>query len=69
MRICFVSRPLPTGGTLASFKALHALIWTTTPWTLVSNLAVALNPKFNYAILKHEGAHFIVAEQLVSAVL
>ena len=34
---------------------ISVLIWTTTPWTLPANLAVALNPKFEYVLVQIEG--------------
>ncbi|MDQ2994119.1 MAG: isoleucine--tRNA ligase, partial [Pseudomonadota bacterium] len=48
-------------------------IWTTTPWTLPANEAVAFNPKHTYALVEAqfpEGKrYFIVAEALLSAVM
>lgn len=42
---------------------LNALIWTTTPWTLVSNKAIAVNAEMEYVVVFHEThGHFIVAE-------
>jgi isoleucyl-tRNA synthetase len=41
----------------------HILIWTTTPWTLSSNIAVAVNRKINYAKVQiQDGTIFYVAE-------
>ena len=41
----------------------HILIWTTTPWTLSSNIAVAVNRKINYAKVQiQDGTVFYVAE-------
>lgn len=40
------------------------VIWTTTPWTIPANVAVALSPKLQYTELAHEGKKFIVAEAL-----
>ncbi len=47
------------------------LVWTTTPWTLVSNTAVAVHPDESYAIARKpgEGDTVVVAEALVSRVL
>ena len=47
------------------------LVWTTTPWTLVSNTAVAVHPDESYAIARKpgDGDTVVVAEQLVSKVL
>ncbi|MCY4600596.1 MAG: isoleucine--tRNA ligase [Acidobacteria bacterium] len=44
------------------------LIWTTTPWTLPSNLAVAFHPDFDYAAYESGGAVVIVAEVLAEQV-
>jgi len=30
-------------------RAVYGLIWTTTPWTIPANVAIAFNPKFEYA--------------------
>lgn len=48
----------------------YLLAWTTTPWTLPSNMALAINQDFTYAVAKLEdGQQFIVAEDLVEKVL
>ena len=39
----------------------HLLVWTTTPWTLVSNVALAVNPAIEYVEVEHEGRRLIVA--------
>ena len=39
----------------------HLLVWTTTPWTLVSNVALAVNPAIEYVEVDHEGKRIIVA--------
>ncbi len=44
------------------------LAWTTTPWTIPSNVALAVHPDFAYAEVEHEGARVIVAEALVESV-
>jgi len=44
---------------------LALLAWTTTPWTLPSNTAIAVNPKLDYAVVRQEsGKRLIVAEGL-----
>ena len=45
----------------------YALAWTTTPWTLISNLALAINPKLNYVYLKdHSDKNtYILAKDLI----
>ena len=49
-------------------RALSVLIWTTTPWTIPSNLAIAFHPEFDYAAYEVDGRLVIVAEALSSAV-
>lgn len=49
-------------------RAPSALIWTTTPWTIPSNLAIAFHPDFDYAAYETDGAAVIVAERLAEAV-
>jgi isoleucyl-tRNA synthetase len=44
------------------------LIWTTTPWTLPANLAVAYNSTFSYSLVRAAGEQFIISTLLVSTV-
>ncbi|HEX7419365.1 MAG TPA: isoleucine--tRNA ligase, partial [Thermoanaerobaculia bacterium] len=46
---------------------VYALIWTTTPWTLPANLAIAVKPDYDYAIVEHDGANYILANDLVAS--
>ncbi len=45
-------------------RDVSVLIWTTTPWTIPSNLAVAFHPEFDYAAYEIDGRAVIVAEAL-----
>jgi isoleucyl-tRNA synthetase len=45
------------------------LVWTTTPWTLVSNTAVAVHPDVEYVIARKDGDKVVVAEALAERVL
>jgi isoleucyl-tRNA synthetase len=38
------------------------LIWTTTPWTLPSNQAVAVGPDVDYVVVEHDGRRYVLAE-------
>src|SRR5688500_10315212 len=49
-------------------RPVSVLIWTTTPWTIPSNLAVAFHPEFDYAAYEVDGRAVIVAEALASRV-
>ena len=42
------------------------LAWTTTPWTLPSNLALCINPKIKYAAVEKDSEKFIVAKNLIA---
>jgi len=49
-----------------SNKSVYVVIWTTTPWTLPGNLAVALHPDFTYTAVEiAEGEVWIIARDLV----
>lgn len=51
------------GEKIPSNQKLNVLIWTTTPWTLISNKAVAVNAEMEYVVVSHENhGLFIVAE-------
>jgi isoleucyl-tRNA synthetase len=64
----FVRFPV-TSGKLAELKA-SLLVWTTTPWTLVSNTAVAVNPKVEYQVVEitvdEKTERLVVAADLAS---
>src|SRR6266849_10650764 len=49
-------------------RDVSVLIWTTTPWTIPSNLAIAFHPDFDYAAYDVDGRAVIVAEALASKV-
>jgi isoleucyl-tRNA synthetase len=50
-----------------SGKNVFIVIWTTTPWTLPANLAVALHPQFDYAAVEIDsGDVYILARELVA---
>ena len=50
-------------------KDEYFLVWTTTPWTLISNVALCVNPNENYILVESMGYKFIVAEALANNVL
>ncbi len=64
----YVRFDLPDAGrALPALKGKKAgiAIWTTTPWTLVANLAVALHPEFDYVAVEADGQVLILAEGLL----
>jgi isoleucyl-tRNA synthetase len=46
-------------------KKVYVLIWTTTPWTIPANLAIAFHPDFIYAAAEVDGEVWILAEALL----
>lgn len=58
---------------MVKFKAkdednTYFLAWTTTPWTLPSNLGLVVNPEVDYVKISYEGQNLIMAEALVESV-
>ena len=47
----------------------YFLVWTTTPWTLISNVALCVNPKEKYVRVESKGYKFILAKSLCKSVL
>ncbi|HBQ60301.1 MAG TPA: isoleucine--tRNA ligase, partial [Balneolaceae bacterium] len=47
----------------------YFLAWTTTPWTIVSNMALAVNPNLDYVKVAHFDETFIMAKDCVEDVL
>lgn len=47
----------------------YLLIWTTTPWTLLANVAACVNPNEEYVKCLSKGYYFIVAKKLANKVL
>ena len=48
---------------------VYFLVWTTTPWTLMANLALCVNPDLTYVKVESQGYKFIVAESLKDKVV
>jgi len=49
--------------------AVSLAVWTTTPWTLISNVAAAVHPDVTYALVESRGERFVLARELVERVL
>lgn len=52
-----------------SEKDLYVVIWTTTPWTIPSNLAVCLNARLEYTIFEYNNDRYTVATELLGSFL
>jgi len=46
-------------------KPVYLLAWTTTPWTIPANFALAVNPEYQYVLVKFEETYFVVAKDRV----
>jgi len=66
VRFALLSDPAAIDQALQN-KRVYGLIWTTTPWTIPANMAIAFHPKFNYVAVEVNGDVYIVARDLVNA--
>ncbi|MDP4179946.1 MAG: isoleucine--tRNA ligase [Bacillota bacterium] len=56
-------------GAIGSIKNVYFVIWTTTTWTLPGNLAICLNGDFEYGLVKVGDEYYVLAVELVEAVM
>ena len=59
----------PSQNSLGANQQARLLIWTTTPWTLPANVAVAYSPDLAYVVARIESGEYILAKDRVEAVL
>ena len=52
-----------------SDKDVYAIIWTTTPWTIPSNMAISMHPKFEYTFFEYKGDVYVAAQELLGTFL
>ena len=57
------------GGVTLSSKDSYIVIWTTTPWTIPSNMAIAFHPEYPYVVVEVDGEKLVMAEELVDSVM
>ncbi|MFL0178886.1 isoleucine--tRNA ligase [Mycobacterium sp. SMC-15] len=55
------------GGPAGELEGAHLLVWTTTPWTLPSNQAVAVNPDVTYVVVAAGERRYLMAEARLGA--
>lgn len=68
----YVSFPIRDDkGLLGESNQSEIIIWTTTPWTIPANLAIALHPGFEYSLVRDRdsGRNYILASELVDKVM
>jgi len=63
----WVAFDIPDKSRFGIDKPLSVVIWTTTPWTLPANLAVAVHPRLEYALVDAGDRVFIVAKELAES--
>ncbi|MHB1682014.1 MAG: isoleucine--tRNA ligase [Bacilli bacterium] len=64
----YVAFALRSGGAILPDDA-EIVIWTTTPWTIPANVAIALGPDYDYALVAVAGRKLLMAQALVAQVL
>ena len=50
-------------------KDVYAIIWTTTPWTIPSNMAISMHPRFEYSFFTYKNDVYVVATELLGSFL
>ena len=50
-------------------KNVYAVIWTTTPWTIPSNMAISMHPRYNYTFFEYKNDYYVVAQDLLESFL
>lgn len=48
-------------------KDIYAVIWTTTPWTIPSNMAISMHPRFEYTFFEYKGDVYVAAQELLGS--
>src|SRR5947207_2805693 len=51
---------------ISELVGAHAVVWTTTPWTIPVNQGIAYGPEVEYDLLDHQGTRFLVASKLAN---
>ncbi|WP_027364829.1 isoleucine--tRNA ligase [Desulfotruncus alcoholivorax] len=65
----FVKFPVRDGKGVIPEQNTYAVIWTTTPWTLVANVAVTLHPDFDYILMQCGNEKYLIARELKDSFL
>lgn len=50
-------------------KDIYVVIWTTTPWTIPSNMAISMHPRFEYTFFEYKGDVYVAAQELLGSFL
>ena len=49
-------------------ESWNYLVWTTTPWTLPSNMALCVNPNINYCLVDYDGVKYVLAKNTLKSI-
>ena len=61
----YVKFPIKDGKNILPQENTWVVIWTTTPWTLVANLAICLHPEFEYVLAEFGSDSYLLARELL----
>ena len=50
-------------------KNVYTVIWTTTPWTIPSNMAISMHPRFDYTFFTYNNDVYVIAQGLLASFL
>lgn len=65
----YVTFPVKDGKGVLPEKDTYVVIWTTTPWTIPANMAIALNSDLDYSLVQVNGKQYLMATERVDEVL
>jgi isoleucyl-tRNA synthetase len=65
----YVLFPVKDGASVLPEKNTFVVIWTTTPWTIPANMAIALNESFQYSLVRVGERQLLIATELVENVM
>ena len=65
----YVRFAVKDGRGVLSEKDTYFVIWTTTPWTIPANLAIAVHQRYEYVVVKTERGNLVLAKELAKTVL
>jgi isoleucyl-tRNA synthetase len=65
----YVTFPVENGNGILPEQDTYVVIWTTTPWTIPANLAIALNEDFDYSLVQAGKRKLLMAKELVDNVM
>lgn len=65
----YVNFPVKDGMGIVPEENTYVMIWTTTPWTLPANVAIAVHPEFKYVLIDTKKGKFLLAKELAKNVM